>query len=105
LYQGYADSYNILISSLPKDSVANLLVVQDSRIVDASNSKHDCDRLINDLFDELCLYGAHCVVREVDLNLETDYDTRFAFDVGNHKTITAWAVNDWCYKPDKQIII
>ena len=105
LYQNYADSYNILISSLPKDSVANLLVVQDSRIVDASNSKHDCDRLINDLFDELCLYGAHCVVREVDLNLETDYDSRFAFDVGNHKTITAWAVNDWCYKPDKQIII
>lgn len=82
--------------SMPKDSVANLPVLQDSRIVNDSNSKSDAIDLLNDIWGNLCVTGAHVAIRYVDLWISDDFDERTTFQVGDQKTITVWAEEGVC---------
>jgi hypothetical protein len=96
IYLHYANAYNILISSLATDAVANLTVLQDSRIVNDSNSGHDAIDLLNDIWNNLCVKGVHVVVRYVDEWMENDFVDTLGnditkFQVGEKKTITVWA--------------
>ena len=106
VYLHYANTYNILISSLATDAVANLAVLQDSRIVDDSNSGHDAIDLLNDIWNNLCVKGVHVVVNftntifssKEDIDEWVDHDfvdplgnDITKFQVGEKKTITVWA--------------
>lgn len=97
-YLHYANRYNIVVSSMATDSVANLTVLQDSRIVNDAESKSDCDDLVNDIWDNLCVYGVHVVVRYVDYWLDNDLEDRSTMQVGSKKTITVWAEEGFCEK-------
>ena len=94
----YANTYNILISSMSTDSVSNTVVVNDSRISNDSDSKSDCDDLVNDIFNNLCVVGVHCVIRYTDEWIDSDLDERANFHVGSQKTITVWAEQGFCDK-------
>jgi len=106
IYLSYADNYNILISSLATDAVANSTVLQDSRIVDDSNSGHDAIKLMDDIWNNLCVKGVHVVVNftntifssKEDIDEWVDHDfvdplgnDITKFQVGEKKTITVWA--------------
>lgn len=95
-YLHYANKYNIVIMSMPKDSDANLTVLQDSKIKNDSNSKSDAIDLLNDIWGNLCVTGAHVAIRYVDLWIDGDFDERTTFQVGDQKTITVWAQNGVC---------
>lgn len=78
-YLHYANTYDILISSLATDSVANTVVLSDSRIANDSESGKDCDVLVNDIFNNLCVKGVHVVVRYVDEWIDNSFDSRTVF--------------------------
>lgn len=78
-YLHYANKYNIVIMSMPLDSVANLNVLHAPRIYNDSNSKSDARDLVDDIWDNLCVTGAHVAVRYVDLWISGDFDERTNF--------------------------
>lgn len=80
------------------DSVANVQVLTDPRIVSDSNSKSDAVDLVNDIFNNLCVTGVHVVVRYVDEWISDDFEDRNTFQVGEKKTITVWAEEGFCDK-------
>ncbi len=73
-------------------------MLSDSRIVTDADKGSDCDVLVNDIFNNLCVKGAHCAVRYVDEWIESDFDSRLTFQVGSKKTLTVWAVEGFCEK-------
>ncbi len=81
-YLHYANTYNILISSMTTDSVANTAAVNDGRVYTDSNNKSDCDMLVTDIFNNLCVTGVHCVIRYVDEWIDGNFDERTNFEVG-----------------------
>ena len=97
-YLHYANAYNILISSMASDSVANVTVLSDSRISNDAESGKDCDVLVDDIFNNLCVKGVHVAVRYVDEWINSDFDSRVNFKVGSKKTITVWAEEGFCQK-------
>jgi hypothetical protein len=60
----YANTYNVLVSSMKADSVANRVVLGDQRILTDANSKKDANVLVDDIFDNLCVMGVHVVIRK-----------------------------------------
>lgn len=54
-------------------------MLSDSRIVNDSNSGKDCDVLVDDIFNNLCVKGVHVVVRYVDEWISNDFDSRGVF--------------------------
>jgi hypothetical protein len=94
----YANAYNILIAALSTDSVADVSVTTDGRILNDANSGKDCDVLVNDIFNNLCVKGVHVVVRYVDLWNDNDFEDRGTMTVGEKKTITVWAEQGFCDK-------
>lgn len=80
------------------DSIANTVVTTDGRIANDSNSGKDCDVLLSDIWNNLCVKGVHVVVRYVDLWINDDFDTRTSFTVGEKKSITVWAEEGSCDK-------
>ena len=92
LYIHYANAYNIVLASLSVDSVANVAVTTDGRLASDANSRHDCDNLGDDIWNNLCVKGVHVVVvKNVDLWNDNDFDTRYSMTVGSEKTVTVWA--------------
>ena len=91
LYIHYANAYNIVLASLSVDSVANVTVTTDGRLASDANSGKDCDKLVDDIWNNLCVKGVHVVVRYVDLWNDNDFDTRYSMTVGSEKTVTVWA--------------
>lgn len=100
----YANRYNIVISSMPTDSVANTVVLQDSRIVHDADSKSDAVDLCNDIWNNLCVYGVHVVKRYVDYWVDSDLEDRYKLQVGSQKSITVWAMEGFCDKGDSQAL-
>jgi hypothetical protein len=101
-YLHYANKYNILIASMGTDSVANTVVTSDGRIASDANSGKDCDVLLSDIWNNLCVKGVHVVVRYVDLWIDDDFDTRTSFTVGEKKSITVWAEEGSCDKTQQK---
>lgn len=97
-YLHYANTYNIVLSSLATDSIANVAVTTDSRLATDADYSRDCDKILDDLWGNLCVKGAHCVVRYVDLWNDNDFETRYSMTVGSEKTITVWAEQGFCDK-------
>jgi len=62
-YVHYADNYNIILFSSTVDSVANVSVTTDGRLASDANSGKDCDKLRDDIWDNLCVKGVHVVDR------------------------------------------
>jgi hypothetical protein len=100
-YLHYANNYNILISSMTTDSVANISVLTDSRIRNDADSKSDAVDLVNDIFNNLCVTGVHVVIRYVDEWIDNDFDERTTFQVGSKKSITVWAEEGFCDKSNQ----
>lgn len=96
----YANAYNIVISSMPTDSIANLPVLQNQKIVYDSNSGADCDVLVNDIWYALCTYGVHCVQRYHGLWIYYYTEDRVTIINGTKKTMIVWAMYDWCSNTD-----
>jgi hypothetical protein len=94
----YANAYNVLVSSMTTDSVANRVVLGDQRILNDANSGHDANVLVDDIFDNLCVTGVHVVIRYVDEWMDNDFEERTQFTVGEKKTITVWAEEGFCQK-------
>ena len=102
-YLHYANAYNVLISSVSTDAIANQVVLSDSRIVNDSNSKHDAGDLAEDIWNNLCVKGVHVAVRYIDEWIDTDFEDQEGnditkFQVGEKKTITVWAEEGFCEK-------
>ena len=97
-YLHYANTYNIVLASLSVDSVANVSVTTDGRLASDAESGKDCDKLVDDIWNNLCVKGVHVVVRYVDLWNDNDFDTRYSMTVGSEKTVTVWAEQGFCDK-------
>ena len=72
----YANKYNIFVSSLATDSVANTGVLDAPLIADLSNSGVDAIDVTNSIWNNLCVTGVGTVERYVNLWTSDNYDTR-----------------------------
>lgn len=91
-YLHYNRRYNIIISAVNSEFIANNDLLNDDIITEASKDKRNAIDIANDLWKNHCFKGVHVMTKGVNQETTSSLEDRFREVSGTAKDVIVWAL-------------